>query len=135
MLAGSEKHVVLCATNLRPTTLIDFLNEFYADVKLQVCFLCYFSRGEIVIFKNVDNIDLFNYMKEDDRSYIHNFCSCEKNTTAKVASITAMIFLYIVLHSAVHMYDFHIFITLSSSSFHGFITNQFNDLLPVGLLA
>ena len=32
------------------------------------------------------------------------------------------------------IYDFHIFIT-SSSSFHGFITNQFNDLLPVGLLA
>ena len=29
------------------------------------------------------------------------------------------------------MYDFHIFITLSSS-FHGFITNHFNDLLPVG---
>ena len=29
--------------------------------------------------------------------------------------------------------DFHIFIT-SSSSFHGFITNQFNDLLPVSLL-
>ena len=27
------------------------------------------------------------------------------------------------------------FITSSSSSFHGFITNQFNDLLPVGLLA
>ena len=23
----------------------------------------------------------------------------------------------------------------TSSSFHGFITNQFNDLLPVGLLA
>ena len=32
------------------------------------------------------------------------------------------------------MYDFHIFITLSSS-FHGFITHQLNDLLPVGLLA
>ena len=28
----------------------------------------------------------------------------------------------------------HIFIT-SSSSIHGFITNQFNDLLPVGLVA
>ena len=28
----------------------------------------------------------------------------------------------------------HIFITLSPS-FHGFITNQFNDLLPVGFLA
>ena len=95
MLAGSEKHVVLCATNLRPTTLIDFLNEFYADVKLQVCFLCYFNRAEIVdIFKNVDNIDLFNYMKEGDCSYICNFCSCEKNTTAKVAYVTAMILLH-----------------------------------------
>ena len=31
-------------------------------------------------------------------------------------------------------YDFHIFI-ISSSSFHGFITNKFDDLLPVGLLA
>ena len=31
-------------------------------------------------------------------------------------------------------YGFHIFITLSSS-FHGFITNQFNDVLPVCLLA
>ena len=30
--------------------------------------------------------------------------------------------------------DFHIFIT-SLSSFHGFITNQFNDMLLVGLLA
>ena len=85
MLAGSEKHVVLCATTLRPTTLIDFLNEFYADVKLQVCFLCYFNRGEIVdIFKNVDNIDLFNYMKEGDRSYICNFCSCEKKAWKKI---------------------------------------------------
>ncbi|XP_074607442.1 potassium channel subfamily T member 2-like isoform X1 [Acropora palmata] len=43
MLAGSEKHVVLCATTLRPTMLIDFLNEFYADVRLQdhhVVLLC-----------------------------------------------------------------------------------------------
>ena len=38
MLAGSEKHVVLCATTPRATMLIDFLNEFYADVSLQVCF-------------------------------------------------------------------------------------------------
>ena len=53
--------------------------------------------------------------------------------TAKVAYITAIIVLRIILHSAVHIYDFHKFIT-SSSSFHGFITNQFNDLLPVGLL-
>ena len=53
---------------------------------------------------------------------------------AKVASITAMIYFHIILHPAVHIYNFHIFVT-SSSSFHGFITNQFNDLLPVGLLA
>ena len=32
-----------------------------------------------------------------------------------------------------HIYDFHIFII--SSSFHGFKTNQFYDLLPVGMLA
>ena len=45
-----------------------------------------------------------------------------------------MIFIHIILHSAVQIYDFHIFI-ISSSSFHGFITNQFNDLLKVGLLS
>ena len=54
--------------------------------------------------------------------------------TAKIASITAMIFFHIILHPAVLINDFHVFIT-PSSSFHGFITNQFNDLLPVGLLA
>ena len=36
--------------------------------------------------------------------------------------------------NSIMIYEFHIFIT-SSSSFHGFIMNQFNDLLPVGLLA
>ena len=53
------------------------------------------------------------------------------DATAKVTSITEMIIFHIILHPAVHIYDFHIFIT-SSSSFHGIITNQFNDLLPVG---
>ena len=49
--------------------------------------------------------------------------------------ITAMIFLQIIILSAVHIiYNCHIFI-ISSSSFHGFITKQFNNLLPVGLLA
>ena len=56
------------------------------------------------------------------------------DATFAVASITAMIFLHIILHSAVYKYDFHIFMT-SSSSFHGFITNQFIDLLPVVSLA
>ena len=31
--------------------------------------------------------------------------------TAKVAPITAMIYFHIILHSAVHMYEFHIFIS------------------------
>ena len=45
----------------------------------------------------------------------------------------AMIFFHIlILHPAVLMYDFHISIT-SSSSFHGFITNPFNDQFPLGL--
>ena len=35
---------------------------------------------------------------------------------------------------AILIYDFHIFLT-SSSSFHRFITNQLYNLLPVGLLA
>ena len=51
----------------------------------------------------------------------------------QLAYITAMIILHLILHSAVHIYDFHIFKT-SSSSFHGFITNQFNDLLLDGKL-
>ena len=66
-----------------------------------------------------------HYMKVDDRSY---------SATFAVASINATIFLHIILHSAVYKYYFHIFITLSSS-FNGFITNQFNDLLPVVSLA
>ena len=57
-----------------------------------------------------------------------------KPGTAKVAYITAMIILCLILHSAVHIYDFHIFKT-SSSSFHRFITNQIKNLLTVGFFA
>ena len=53
--------------------------------------------------------------------------------TANVASITAMILFHIIIHPAVLIYDFHVFIT-SLLSFHVFITHQLNDLLPVGLL-
>ena len=48
--------------------------------------------------------------------------------------MTAMIFFHIILYPAFIIYDFHIFMT-SSSSFHRFIISQFNDLLLVGLLA
>ena len=68
-------------------------------------------------------------MKEDQRFFFFRFLFA----TAKVASITAMILFHIIIHPAVFIYDFHIFIT-SSLSFHVFITNQLNDLLPVGLL-
>ena len=51
-----------------------------------------------------------------------------------VKSKLRMIFFYIILHPAVLIYDFLIFIP-SSSSFYGFNTNQLNDLLWVGLLA
>ena len=37
-----------------------------------------------------------------------------------------MIILHLILHSAAHIYYFHTFKT-SSSPFHGFITNQFNE--------
>ena len=55
-------------------------------------------------------------MKDDHHNYIHNFCNCEKKKSvgfaiAKGAFITAMIILPLILHSAVHIYDFHIFIT------------------------
>ena len=44
-----------------------------------------------------------------------------------------MIIFHIIIHPTVHIYDFYLFIT-SSSSFHGFIRNQFNHMLAVGLL-
>ena len=71
---------------------------------------------------NYVNCGVKNYMKEDHRNYRRKFCSCEKAAWKNFR---------ITLHPAVHVYDFQIFKT-SSSSFHGSITNQFNDLLPVG---
>ena len=43
------------------------------------------------------------------------FFQASFSATAKVASITAMIFFHIILHPAVLIYDFHIFITSVSS--------------------
>ena len=50
------------------------------------------------------------------------------------AFITAKIPLLFSSLSAVQIYDFHIF-TAVYSSLHGFVWNQHNDQLPVGLLA
>ena len=88
----------------------------YASGKLVLMVVIVFEPKGLQEFKD-GNILIITYLKEDHRS-------------------TAMIFPQIILHSAVYIYDFHIFI-ISSSSFHGFITNQFNDrdLPPVGLLA
>ena len=79
-------------------------------------------------------------MKEDHRSYGRNSFAVSKRkyekflfATAKVTSITALIFFHTILQPELLIYDFHIFLTLLSS-FYRFITNVFNDLLPAGLL-
>ena len=36
MLTGNSHHVVVCATSLRPTVVLDFLKEFYAQANLEV---------------------------------------------------------------------------------------------------
>ena len=46
-----------------------------------------------------------------------------------------MIILHVILHSAFHVNIIFIYSYLHHHPFTGFITNQFNDLLPVGLLA
>ena len=55
-------------------------------------------------------------------------------TTAQVVFITVKITLIFTSLSAVQIYDFYIF-TAVYSPLHGFILNQRNDQLPVGLLA
>ena len=55
------------------------------------------------------------------------------SATAKVASVTATFLFHIILCPTVLTFDVHIFLT-SSSSFLGFNTNQFNDLLSGGSL-
>ena len=89
------------------------------------------------------NCGVKNYMKEDHRSYIRNFCTCEKRAcgpykpdlfssslfaTAKIAYFTAMIFLHIILHFAVHIYDVHIFMT----SVVGSVSNNDGDVNESG---
>ena len=68
---------------------------------------------------DLTNFFNFYYMKEDHRSYRRNSFAVEKRKpekflfeTAKVASITAMIFFHIILHHEVLIYDFHIFIII-----------------------
>ena len=36
MLRGHNRHVVVCASSLRPTLVLDFLKEFYAQAELEV---------------------------------------------------------------------------------------------------
>ena len=53
---------------------------------------------------------------------------------AQVVFITAKIAFIFMSLSAIQIYDFHIF-TVVYSPLHGFIWNQNNVQLPVGLLA
>ena len=82
-------------------------------------------------------------MKEDHRSYIRNLCSCKKKAWKKFRleqdsnpwplqyrcsalpiKLTSQLGTGRRIGSAVHIYDFNIFI-ISSSSFHRFVTNRF----------
>ncbi|XP_045137434.1 potassium channel subfamily T member 2-like isoform X22 [Portunus trituberculatus] len=45
--AQSEKHVVVCSTNLQADTIMDFLNEFYAHPHLQDYFVVLLSPMEL----------------------------------------------------------------------------------------
>ena len=36
MLRGHNRHVVVCGSSLRPTLVLDFLKEFYAQAELEV---------------------------------------------------------------------------------------------------
>ena len=82
-------------------------------------------------------------MKEDHRSYICNLCSCKKKAwkqfrleqdsnpwplqyrcSALPIKLTSQLGTGRRIGSAVHIYDFNIFIT-SSSSFHRFVMNRF----------
>ena len=56
------------------------------------------------------------------------------NLSAQLVFITVRITFIFTSLSTVHIYDFHIF-TVIYSSLHGFMWNQHNDQLPVGLLA
>ena len=41
-----------------------------------------------IFFKILDNPEITDYMKEDHRSYTHNFCSCEKKKPEKIQACT-----------------------------------------------
>lgn len=45
--AQSEKHVVVCSTNLHADTIMDFLNEFYAHPLLQDYYVVLLSPMEL----------------------------------------------------------------------------------------
>lgn len=36
MLRGNNRHVVVCASSLRPTLVLDFLKEFFSQSDLEV---------------------------------------------------------------------------------------------------
>ena len=64
------------------------------------------------------------------RWYSAEFFSGFLFATAKVAYITAMIFLQIILHSAVHIQDFHIFI-ISRNSVKSLMTHEPKERLRI----
>ena len=69
---------------------------------------------------------LYQYRRGfESRTSLNFFRLSFRNCKSCVYNCDDLLF-HIILQPTVHIYDFHIFIT-SSPSFHGFITNQFND--------
>ena len=102
----------------RPNSRLPFKTEMITLEIVTECKLRLLERPTVFHFFSTQVClrDSF-YMKVDHHSYRRNFCSYEKkawkiSSCEKVASITAMISaiinFHIILHAAVHMYDFHI---------------------------
>ena len=107
----------------RPNFRLPFKTEILT-LEIVTCKLLLLERPTLSqFFQSKFVYRLFFYMKVDHHSYRCNFCSCEKKAwknfrlvrDSKVGSITAMItsiiYFHIILHPAVHIYGFHIFIT------------------------
>ena len=111
------------------------IKNVFSSVVVSFFFLLFFLvnlLGNKIAFKLTWK-GIFRSVFEGRSSQLYmQLMQLRKESLKKIQACTG--FEPLTLNSAVHLYNFHIFI-ISSSSFHEFITNQFNDLLPVGLLA
>ena len=92
----------------------NFKNLIFWNIISNVLMLCLFSCLQLCI--QVLNFILYfaRFLSVSQRTMVRILYKSESgflSATAKVVYITAMIILHLILHSAVHIYDFHIFKT------------------------